>query len=178
MIARLLAFVAILYTLGFALFAVTLGEPADSAAPKVDAIIAITGGKGRIEHGTKLLAEGKARRMLIAGADPSVRKVDLVRRLNAPKQLLDCCVDLGSESVDTRSNAEEAKRWLDRRHYKSIRLVTSDWHMRRARYEFNRQLGSDINIIPDGVETEPNFMTLFAEYNKYVLRRLSVWLDI
>ena len=178
MIARLLAFAAILYVLGFALFAVTLGEPADATTAKVDAVIAITGGKGRIEHGARLLAEGKARRMLIAGADPSVRKVDMVRRLNAPRQLLDCCVDLGSESVDTRSNAEEAKRWLERRRYKSVRLVTSDWHMRRARYEFNRQLPNDIKIIPDAVETEPNFMTLFAEYNKYVLRRLSVWLDI
>ena len=178
MIARLLAFATIIYGIGFALFAVTLGEPADSGTGKVDAIVTITGGKGRIEHGARLLALGKAKRMLIAGADPSVRKVDMVRRLNAPRQLLDCCVDLGSESVDTRSNAEEAKRWLERRRYKSIRLVTSDWHMRRARYEFNRQLPNEIEIIPDAVETEPNFMTLFAEYNKYVLRRLSVWLDI
>jgi len=178
MIARLLAFAAILYALGFALFAVTLGEPADAATPKVDAVIAITGGNGRIEHGARLLAEGRAKRLLIAGADPSVRKVDLMRRLNAPRQLLDCCVDLGSESVDTRSNAEEARRWLDRRRYKTVRLITSDWHMRRARYEFNRQLRDDFKIIPDAVETEPDFMTLFAEYNKYVLRRLSVWLDI
>jgi uncharacterized SAM-binding protein YcdF (DUF218 family) len=178
MIARLLAFLAVLYGLGFALFAVTLGEPADAGTPKVDSIIAITGGKGRIEHGVKLLAEGKAERMLIAGADPSVRKVDLVRRLDAPRQLLDCCVDLGSESVDTRSNAEEAKRWLERRRYKSARLVTSDWHMRRARYEFSRQLDGAFEIVPDAVRTEPDFMTLFAEYNKYVLRRLSVWLDI
>ena len=178
MIARLLAFVAVLYGLGFALFAVTLGEPAAADTPRVDAIIAITGGKGRIEHGAKLLAEGKARRLLIAGADPSVREGDLVRRLDAPRQLFDCCIDLGSESVDTRSNAEESRRWLDRRGYKSVRLVTSDWHMRRARYEFNRQLDGGIEIIPDAVRTEPDFMTLFAEYNKYLLRRLSVWLDI
>jgi len=178
MIARLLAFLAVLYGLGFALFAVTLGTPADADTPKVDAIIAITGGKGRIEHGARLLAEGSGKRLLIAGADPSVRKVDLVRRLGAPRGLFECCIDLGSESVDTRSNAEEAKRWLDRRNYKSVRLVTSDWHMRRARYEFNRQLDSDIKIIPDAVRTEPDFMTLFAEYNKYLLRRLSVWLDI
>ena len=178
MIARLLAFLAVLYGLGFALFAVTLGTPADAGTPKVDAIIAITGGKGRIEHAAALMAEGRARRLLIAGADPSVRKADLVRRLRAPRQLFECCVDLGSESVDTRSNAEEAKRWLDKRRYKSVRLVTSDWHMRRARYEFNRQLDGDIKIVPDAVRTEPNFMTLFAEYNKYILRRLSVWLDI
>ncbi len=65
--------------------------------------------------------------------------------------MFDCCVDLGSESVDTRSNAEEAKRWIERRRYQSIRLVTSDWHMRRARYEFNRQLGGNVKIIPDAV---------------------------
>jgi uncharacterized SAM-binding protein YcdF (DUF218 family) len=178
MIARLLAFLAVLYGLGFALFAVTLGDPAPADTPKVDAIIAITGGKGRIEHGADLLAKGKAKRLLIAGADPSVRKVDLVRRLGGKERLFDCCVDLGSESVDTRSNAEEAKRWLEKQQYKSVRLVTSDWHMRRARYEFNRQLPNRIEIIPDSVRTEPNFMTLFAEYNKYLLRRLSVWLDI
>jgi uncharacterized SAM-binding protein YcdF (DUF218 family) len=178
MIARLLAFIAILYVLGFALFGVTLGKPALADAPKTDAIVVITGGKGRIEHAAALLADGKGKRMLIAGADPSVRKVDLVRRLGGKQKLFDCCIDLGSESVDTRSNAEEAKRWIERRHYKSVRLVTSDWHMRRARYEFNRQLGRDVKIIPDAVRTEPNFMTLFGEYNKYVLRRLSVWLDI
>lgn len=178
MIARLLAFVAILYVLGFALFGVTLGGPAPRDAPRTDAIVVITGGKGRIEHAAALLADRKGKRMLIAGADPSVRKSDLVRRLGGKQKLFDCCVDLGSESVDTRSNAEEAKRWIERRHYRSVRLVTSDWHMRRARYEFNRQLGRNVKIVPDAVRTEPNFMTLFGEYNKYVLRRLSVWLDI
>ena len=178
MIARFLAFVAILYVLGFALFAVTLGAPAPADTANVDAIVAITGGKGRIEHATALLAGGKGKRLLIAGADPSVRKIDLVHRLGGRQRLFDCCVDLGSESVDTRSNAEEAKRWIKRHNYKSIRLVTSDWHMRRARYEFNRQIDPGIKIVPDAVKTEPNFGTLFAEYNKYLLRRLSVWLDI
>ena len=89
-----------------------------------------------------------------------------------------CCVDLGSESVDTRSNAEEARRWLDRRGFDSVRLVTSDWHMRRARYEFRKTLGDDYTVVPDAVRTEPGLKTLFAEYNKYLLRRLSMWLDL
>jgi uncharacterized SAM-binding protein YcdF (DUF218 family) len=178
MIARLLSFLAILYGLGFALFGVTLGRPAPNDAPKADAIVVITGGKGRIEHAAGLLADGKGRRLLIAGADPSVRKIDLVHRLGGQEKLFDCCVDLGSESVDTRSNAEEAKRWIERRRYKSVRLVTSDWHMRRAKYEFRRQLEGEVRIIPDAVRTEPSLVTLFAEYNKYLLRRLSVWLDI
>jgi uncharacterized SAM-binding protein YcdF (DUF218 family) len=178
MILRFGSLLAILYALGFALFGVTLGKPAPESAGKADGIVVITGGPGRIEHGVEMLRQGKGKRMLIAGADPAVTKVDLVRRLGGKRQLVQCCVDLGSESVDTRSNAEETRRWLERRKFKSVRLVTSDWHMRRARYEFRRVLGGDFEVVPDAVRTEPGFMTLFAEYNKYLLRRIAVWLDI
>nr|WP_294851310.1 YdcF family protein [uncultured Sphingomonas sp.] len=178
MIARALAFVVVLYALGFALFTVTLPRPAPADAPKADAIVVLTGGKGRIERGADLLSQGAAKRMLIAGADPSVRKADLVQRLGGKRRLFDCCVDLGSESVDTRSNADEAKRWLERHQFRSFRLVTSDWHMHRALYEFHRQMGKEFAITPDAVRTQPNFGTLFAEYNKYLLRRLSIWLDL
>jgi uncharacterized SAM-binding protein YcdF (DUF218 family) len=168
---------AILYALGFFLFSITLAEPAGPKA-RTDGIVAITGGEGRIEQGVEMLGDGRGKRMLIAGADPSVTKADLVRRLGGKRRLVQCCVDLGSESVDTRSNAEEAKRWIRKRGYRSIRLITSDWHMRRAEYEFRRQLGKDVTIVPDAVRSEPRFITLFGEYNKYVLRRLAVWLDI
>lgn len=177
MILRFGALVAILYALGFFLFSVTLAEPAGSNV-RTDGIVAITGGEGRIEQGIAMLGDGRGKRMLIAGADPSVTKADLVRRLGGKRRLVQCCVDLGSESVDTRSNAEEAKRWIAKRKYRSIRLITSDWHMRRAEYEFRRQLGDDVTILPDAVRSEPRFITLFGEYNKYVLRRLAVWLDI
>jgi hypothetical protein len=50
--------------------------------------------------------------------------------------------------------------------------------MRRARYEFEKVLGSKYRLTTDGVRTEPSFLTLFGEYNKYVLRRLAVWADI
>jgi uncharacterized SAM-binding protein YcdF (DUF218 family) len=177
MIARFTAFLLVLYVLGFALFAVTLGAPAEADAPATQAIIVVTGGKNRIEHGAALLGAGQGKRMLISGVDPSVTKADLVRRVGKRK-LFACCVDLGSESVDTRSNAEEAKRWLERHKFTSLRMVTSDWHMRRARYEIRRVLGKDYRIVPDAVRTEPGLTTLFAEYNKYVLRRLSVWIDL
>ena len=117
--------------------------------------------------------------MLVAGADPSVTKADMARRLGGGSQaLLKCCVDLGTEFVDTRSNAEEALRWLARHHFTSVRLITSDWHMRRARYEFGKVLGDKYQLVTDAVRTEPSFITLFGEYNKYLLRRLAVWADI
>ena len=178
MILRFGSLLVIIYAMGFALFGVTLGKPAKESLGNTDGIVVITGGAGRIEHGVEILSEGKAKRMLVAGTDPSVTKSDIIHRLGGKRKLVQCCVDLGSESVDTRSNAEETRRWLERWRYKSIRLVTSDWHMRRARYEFRRELGDTYRVVPDAVRSEPGFMTLFGEYNKYLLRRVAVWLDI
>jgi uncharacterized SAM-binding protein YcdF (DUF218 family) len=178
MILRLASLVALLYALGFILFTVTLGRPAGVDAAHTDAAVVITGGRGRIEQGIEVLKAGRAKRLLVAGADPAVTKKDLIARLGGNARLVNCCVDLGSESVDTRSNAEEAQRWLTKRGYRSFRLITSDWHMRRARYEFRKVLGDHYQLVPDAVRTEPSLLTLFAEYNKYVLRRLAVWLDI
>lgn len=177
MIARFVSFLVLLYALGFILFGVTLGRAANAEA-KTDAAVVITGGTGRIEHAMRVLEERKAKRVLIAGADPLVTKKDLVDRFDADARLVRCCVDLGSESVDTRSNAEEAQRWLARRKYRSVRLITNDWHMRRAGYEFRRSLDGKYEIIQDAVRTEPSFTTLFSEYNKYLLRRAAVWLDV
>lgn len=176
MILRFFSFVLLAYLLGFLVFAVTLGRPAGNQ--RTDAAVAITGGSGRIEHAMEVLADGEVKRVLIAGTDPSVTKADLIDRLGGKERLVNCCVDLGSESVDTRSNAEEAKRWLDRRGYESLRLITSDWHMRRARYEFRKVLGDSYEVVPDGVRSQPGFMTLFGEYNKYLLRRIAVLFEI
>jgi uncharacterized SAM-binding protein YcdF (DUF218 family) len=178
MIARAFSLFLVLYALGFILFSVTLGRPARADAARTDAVVVITGGPGRIEHGMDVLARKQAGRMLIAGADPAVTKDDLSRRLGGRGKLIRCCVDLGSESVDTRSNAEEAQRWLARRNFRSLRLVTNDYHMRRARYDFDRVLGDRYTITNDAVRSEPSFTTLFAEYNKYLLRRVSVLLEI
>jgi uncharacterized SAM-binding protein YcdF (DUF218 family) len=178
MIARIGAFLLLLYALGFVLFAFTLGRPAPAGAQPTDAAVVLTGGSGRIEHAIDVLRQRKAGRLLVAGADPSVTKADLARRIPGSWGLLKCCVDLGSESVDTRSNAEEAGRWLSKHHFHSLRLITSDWHMRRARFEFRKVLGRKYVVLPDAVRTEPSFLTLFAEYNKYVLRRIAVWIDL
>jgi uncharacterized SAM-binding protein YcdF (DUF218 family) len=175
MILRFFSLLVLLYLLGFLIFAVTLGGPA--GRERTDAAVVITGGSGRIEHGIEVLSDGDAKRLLIAGADPSVTKPDLIDIFGEAK-LIRCCVDLGSESVDTRSNAEEAKRWLNRQGYTSLRLITSDWHMRRARYEFRRVLGRKYDVIPDAVRTQPRLMTLFGEYNKLLLRRIAVLFEL
>jgi len=178
MIARVISLLVLLYALCFVIFAFTLGKPAPATARPTDAAVVLTGGSGRIEHAIDVLRQRKAGRLLISGADPSVTKADLARRIPGSMGLLNCCVDLGSESVDTRSNAEETGRWLAKHRFHSLRLITSDWHMRRARYEFRRVLGGRYVVVPDAVRTEPSFLTLFGEYNKYLLRRIAAWIDL
>jgi hypothetical protein len=59
-----------------------------------------------------------------------------------------------------------------------VRLVTTDWHMTRARFELSRQIGGDVVLIGDAVPSNPSFTELFTEYNKYLLRRAAVLVGI
>jgi uncharacterized SAM-binding protein YcdF (DUF218 family) len=169
MIWRVLAALVLLWVLGFALFATTLPSPAD--ARHTDAIVVMTGGPGRVQRGLAMLEAGSAQRMLISGVDRRVRPVDLAYVQHIPPALLDR-IDLGREAIDTRSNADETSAWLTRHHYKSVRLVTTDWHMRRARFELKRTLAG-VEVVPDAVPSEPSLPGLLREYDKYLLRRAA-----
>lgn len=174
MIARAVALLVLIYALGFALFAVTLPNAADDR--KTDAIVVLTGGSGRMSRGLDLLERGRAERMLVSGVARLVKPNELAAQNDASRRLFACCIDLGKESVDTRSNAEETAKWMRTRGFRTMRLVTTDWHMARARFELSRRLPDDIEILSDGVQSNASFRTLFGEFNKYILRRAAVLL--
>ena len=176
MISRTVSLLILLYLLGYALFAVLLPRPADDRS--TDAIVVLTGGAKRLERGLELLEDGKAKRMLVSGVARTVRPQELAAEYGAEARLFDCCIDLGRESVDTRSNAEEVSRWVARHKVRSLRLVTTDWHMPRARFELSRRLAGDVHVLSDAIESNPRFRTLFTEYNKYLLRRAAVIVGI
>ena len=175
MIVRFLSFLILLYLLGYALFAVLLPRPADDR--QTDAIVVLTGGPKRIERGLDLLERDRAKRMLVSGVARTVRPRELAAEYGAEEKF-ECCIDLGRESVDTRSNAAEVARWVEKRGFSSIRLVTTDWHMPRARFELARRLKGDVDVVGDAVESNPRFIQLFTEYNKYLLRRAAVLVGI
>ena len=116
--------------------------------------------------------------MLVSGVDRRVRPADLAREYRVPRALIACCVDLGREAVDTRSNAEETARWVREHGYRTVRLVTSDWHLPRARMELVAALGPQVVVLGDGVPSEPRLGTLVNEYNKLILRRIALWTGI
>ena len=177
MIARVIAAGLLVWLLGFIVFSFALPGAADDR--RTDAIVVLTGGPGRIERGLAMLERRRAGRMLIAGVNRTVLPHELAQEARAPAALFDCCVDLDHESVDTRSNATQAAQWLDAHHYRSVRLVTTDWHLPRARFELGRLVRpAGIVIVADGVPSEPGFNALFGEYNKYLLRRAIVALRL
>ncbi|HEX8388800.1 MAG TPA: YdcF family protein [Sphingomonas sp.] len=176
MISRFLSLLVIAWALGFALFAVTLPGPLEGSTS--DAVVVPTGGPGRIDRGLQLLRDRQAKRMLVTGVGAGVRPRDLAREYRGSSRLFECCVDLGADAVDTRSNATETARWVRGHRYRTVRLVTDDWHLPRARMELRAALGKDAVILGDGVRGEPRFGTLFNEYHKLILRRIALWIGM
>jgi len=166
MIKRLISVLFLIWVLGFAWFA--LLPPMPAPPQKTDAIVVLTGGPGRIDRALELLETGQAKRLLISGVAREVKPRELAAEYKRPQSLFDCCIALGFEAEDTRSNATEVASWVARRNYKTVRLVTTDWHMRRAEYEIGRAIGGKVTIIPDAVRSRPSFSTLFREYHKYL----------
>jgi len=175
-LSRLAALAVLAWVLGFAVFVLTLPGPA--GAETTDAIVVVTGGEGRLARGLELLRQKKAKRLLVSGVDRSVRPHELAIAANAPVSLFDCCVDLGREAVDTRSNAEETAAWLKRRNYRSVRLVTSGWHMPRARLELAARIDPEVRILEDAVPGERPPGAMLREYSKFALRYAAMLLGV
>ncbi len=171
MLRRLVALTLVAWALGFVVFAVTLPQPAD--ARHTDAVIVLTGAEGRIGRGLATLSGHWADKMLVSGVDPEVKPSEFVAQYHVDPVLMRCCITLGYESVDTRSNARESAAWIAAHHVHSIRLVTSDWHMRRAAWELRRTIPAEVYIVEDAVPTRPSLGILFGEYSKLLVRR--VW---
>jgi uncharacterized SAM-binding protein YcdF (DUF218 family) len=176
MIRRILSFILLTWVLGFAWFALLLPQPA--AMTKTDAVVVLTGGPGRIDRGLEILKAGKSKRMLISGVGRDVKPPELAAQYPGSAKYFDCCIDLGFQSVDTRSNALETARWAAKNKVRTLRLVTHDWHIRRARFELDRALPNDVIVTNDAVSTQPSLRALFKEYNKYWLRALAALLGI
>ena len=164
MIARLAGFVALAYAVGFLYFAVTLPGPIGHA--KTDAVLVPTGGAGRIARGLEVLRDGDAKRMFVSGVDPEVKPPEFAREFGVRPREMRCCVTLGFLAVDTRSNAGEAAQWLSSNDVRTVRLVTTDWHMRRAAAELRHSIPATVAVIEDAVPSDPALGQLYLEYNK------------
>ena len=169
--------------LGFLWFAWRVPTHEVALADRADGIVVLTGGASRISDAIELLASRRGQRLLISGANRST-KIEEISRLNPEfGRWVHCCVDF-DYSLNTLGNAVEIRGWAERRRFRSLIVVTSDYHMPRAMAEIAHQL-PDARLIPfpvisDRLRAEPwwsNMTTtklLLSEYLKYIVAQMRM----
>jgi uncharacterized SAM-binding protein YcdF (DUF218 family) len=169
---------------GFLWF-VNLTEANDGTPPgNADGIVALTGGPFRINDALELLAAGRARRLLITGVNPVTRPVEISRLVPEHQRWFSCCVDI-DHSANTIGNAVETRRWVKSRGFKSVIVVTANYHMPRAMAELAHEL-PDVTLLPypvisEKMRAEPwwenpeTVRLLFSEYMKYLVAKVRMW---
>jgi uncharacterized SAM-binding protein YcdF (DUF218 family) len=169
----------VIYAIGFGVFAVSLPKPLATAPVKADAIVALTGDGDRLGPAVMLLEQGGGKRLLITGVNKVTSKRDLKALLHGGTQF-DCCADLGFAAADTRGNAEEAARWVRSHNYRSLVVVTADYHMPRSLVEFGAKM-PDVALVPYPVTADAtswqNLRRLHGEYAKYLASVVRVSID-
>lgn len=146
---------------------------------RADAIVVLAGGKGRVEEGVRLFRASRAEFLFFVGVDPSVRKSDLYRP--KPGDPSDNNVILEKSSRNTLENSIFGRDVLMENGVRSVLLITSRYHLKRASILFRNSLPKNITIIPYPVDTVNlkeswwnhggSFQLLFREFYKYCLLR-------
>jgi uncharacterized SAM-binding protein YcdF (DUF218 family) len=168
-------------------FALNLPKISSTVGPTTDGIVVITGGQQRLADGIHLLQIGAGKALLVSGVGPGVSKSILADELglDAPVMtLLDCCVTLEFAASDTRGNALAASQWAAKNKFQSLRLVTSNYHMPRAKHVFTSKMPdielyfwpvSPVDLTLETWWQKPDILRLLArEYAKYLTEHLRV----
>jgi uncharacterized SAM-binding protein YcdF (DUF218 family) len=164
---------------GFLRFADSVTTLHPPLQPKADAIVVLTGGYQRIAQGVELLRQGAGNRLLISGVHPTTTRTQIRKMTQSSANLFTCCVDIGYDAIDTSGNAREAANWIHSRGYKSVLVVTNNYHMPRSLAEL-KYVDPATEFIPYPVVnsdlktknwfTDPNAMRIMlSEYCKVLL---------
>ncbi|MGB0681654.1 MAG: YdcF family protein [Magnetovibrionaceae bacterium] len=178
--------IALVWAGGLFVFAESLPLGPKDVASRTDAIVVLTGGSGRLEAGIDLLIRDKADQLFVSGVFPGVDVARLLRLARQTRGDLSNRIAIG-DAEDTVANARETVEWLRKSGFKSIRLVTSAYHMPRARIEFAR-VGPEIDLIEHPVLAEnvrqedwwawPGTTALImGEYNKFLVAWAKMTLE-
>jgi uncharacterized SAM-binding protein YcdF (DUF218 family) len=172
----------LLVGLGFIWFIRDVPAEEVSLDRNADGIVALTGGASRIADAIELLASGRGKRLLISGAYRATNSKEISRLNPEFERWVRCCVDF-DRSVNTLGNALETKRWAESRGFRSLIVVTSNYHMPRALAEIAHQL-PDVALVPFPVVTDRQrterlgtMRRMFVEYVKFVFAKVRMGLS-
>jgi uncharacterized SAM-binding protein YcdF (DUF218 family) len=168
----------LLWTVGLGWFVYSSLTIAADPKAQTDAIVVLTGGRLRLEAGLDLLGAGRAQKLFVSGVNPHVDRVELMRVAGHTDEGNLGRIVIGHDADNTLGNARETAVWMRQQGYRSLRLVTSWYHMRRSLLEFERAM-PDTLIVAEPVfaahaESEPwsgwfdVALLVTGEYNKYL----------
>ncbi len=146
---------SIFLTAGFFVFAHRVGTMPPGSLRAADGIVVLTGDEDRISEAIRLLAKGRAGRLLISGVNKATQAPQIISFNRAGLEdvfLFRCCIDLDKRSMNTEDNAFEATAWAKKRGFRSLIVVTSTYHMPRAMIEM-RQKMPDADLVPYPVKS-------------------------
>ena len=111
-----------------------------------DAILVLTGGENRIAEGFRAWKEGKGRELFILGAGRNARLANILpaRTEISPDDLPRIHVE--GWSANTLENAFSAKTAVTSQSFRSVILVTSDYHVARAHLALRGVLPPTVSI--------------------------------
>jgi uncharacterized SAM-binding protein YcdF (DUF218 family) len=185
--ALVLLALLVVWSVGLVWFARHAGRlPADDGTT-TDAVVVLTGGSGRLAAGLAVLAEERAEKLFVSGVYHGVEVAELLALSRRAPGELECCIVLGYSAGNTAGNARETADWVRAQGYRSLRLVTSDYHMPRSLVEFRRWL-PETEIVAHPVSSArvhldewwqwPGTATLIvSEYNKFLVSLLRALAD-
>jgi uncharacterized SAM-binding protein YcdF (DUF218 family) len=167
---------------GFAWFVHATGRLVAPPPPHTDGIVALTGGAGRVELALRLLANGRADKLLLSGIGGGSDLATLGRLAGVETAKLADRITLGRYAASTRGNGVETAAWAEQNRIRTLIVVTAAFHMPRALAEL-RQALPDVTLYPMPVhpavnEKGPGLRLEAEEYTKYLLAAsgLSAWL--
>ncbi|MEO8115372.1 MAG: YdcF family protein, partial [Phenylobacterium sp.] len=135
--------VVLIWTAGLLAYAARVQQSTQPQPPSpADGVVALTGANSneRIAAAVGLLENGQGKRVLVSGVNREASREDIRTVSKAVRRLYDCCVDLGFNAADTVGNARETAEWVKAMRYRSLIVVTSDYHMPRAMLELRAVL--------------------------------------
>lgn len=135
---------------GFVWFACDIPERVDDPAAATDAIVVLTGGSRRLGEGISLLLQGRAKKLFVSGVHRGVDVAEILRAAQQTPQEVRCCIALGYAADNTAGNAAETAQWMREQGFRSLRLVTASYHLRRAMLEFRAAMPG-VAVVPHPV---------------------------
>ncbi|MEH6992333.1 YdcF family protein [Neobacillus drentensis] len=123
----------------------------DEEPKKVDTIVVLSGGDGRLEKAIELYESGYASKLIVSNG--------LADGLweNAVRLLPNSSIILEGKAESTYDSAVYVKKLMNKYKFHSAILVSSDFHMRRVKYNFHRVYkGSDHELIYVANDTSYN----------------------